>query len=185
MILCRRNAMTQKLRKMYLSVVFAILLGCGNDVIIDVNSLPCGTARGNSASGEFTYSGIALDENCQLSAFTLYNILLTDQTVEVNHYEPNVEGCKFGRLEILFPATQNTPEFTLKGGIWSDGSFRVGQAVAMERGEIFRILFDGKFHSIEEGKPPQDHFSGEARVDIDTGNEQCTYRVAFSGTRVN
>jgi len=173
-------------RLLTLALAAAVVASCGQDVIIDVNALPCGTARGNAASGNFDYTGLIMEEDCSaiIPAFSTYELLQIDAPVVVNHYEPALVGCQYGRLEMLFPASGNIPEFTLKGGIWTDGSFRIGQAIAAPTGETFRILFDGRFAPIEEGKPPQDHFSGAARVDIADGDLQCTYKVAFSGNRV-
>ena len=99
------------------------LAGCGKDVVIDVNALPCGTARGNAASGNFVYSGLITKDNCgEISAFETYRFLEFDETtIMINHFEPGVDGCEYGRMEILFPAQGTIDDFTLKGGIWSDG----------------------------------------------------------------
>jgi hypothetical protein len=168
-----------------LALTAAVLTTCGEDVIIDVTTLPCGTARGNAASGNFNYTGLIMEEGCSgvITAFSTYRLLQVDETVVVDHSEPGLQGCPYGRLEILFPAAGNVPDFTLKGGIWSDGSFRIGNAVAVPGGQTFKVLFDGRFAPIEEGNPPQDHFSGMARVDIVDGSLECTYKVAFSGNR--
>jgi len=169
------------------AVILAFVLlsgGCGSDVIIDVNTLPCGTAMGNAASGNFSYSGLIAGDDCDdIPAFITYGLLEGAMTVVVNHYEPGVEGCPHGRLEVLFPAQGNIPEFTLKGGLWSDGSFRIGQAVNIPTGEIYRILFDGKYSPFEEGDPPQNYFSGSARVDITLNEIDCTYEVDFTANR--
>jgi hypothetical protein len=168
-----------------LLVTGLLALSCGEDVVIDVNTLPCGTAQGNSASGNFDFSGLVLSDNCaDVPAYFSYPLLDGTADIVVNHYEPQVEGCEHGRLEILFPASGSSPSFTLAGGVWTDGSFRIGQAVAVQTGETFRILFDGKFAPMEEGAPPQDFFSGKARVDIaGTIETECTYKVEFSATR--
>ena len=162
-----------------------LLSGCGKDVVIDVNALPCGTARGNAASGSFVYSGLITSENCsQITAFETYRLLELDEiTIMINHFEPGVDGCEFGRLEILFPSQSTIPEFTLKGGIWSDGSYRVGQAINVGSGNTFRVLMDGKYFSTEESMLPQDHFGGSARVDIANGEAECTFKVEFFGNR--
>lgn len=182
----KEEGMRFKQRKIFLAAALgiAVLCGCGKDVVIDVNALPCGTARGNAASGNFSYSGLVVSDNCKaIPTFLTYDLLDGAAAVVVNHYEPSVAGCEVGRMEVLFPATGTVPEFTLKGGLWTDGSFRIGQAVLVPSGDTFRILFDGKYAPVEVGDPPQDHFSGKARVDIDTGDGSCTYKVEFTATR--
>jgi hypothetical protein len=160
---------------------------CGEDVIIDVNTLPCGTARGNIASGNFYMDGELIKENCSEADFPgpLFVFIPGNETVVVNHYEPGVPGCATGRLEILSTSqTSGVPPYTLTGGIWSDGSFRAGQAVLV-MGYTYRILMDGKYSHLEEGDPVPDRFDAVARVDVSTRDAECTYRVRLTGARID
>lgn len=172
--------------KLVAAAALLLLVSCTTDVIIDVNALPCGTARGTAASGSFSFSGTVVDDGCK--DFLGTPLLAGGATVTVTHAEPGSAGCGHGRLEVAFPASSGVPAFTLKGGIWSDGSFRIGQAISDGSRNTYRVLMDGKFTALTDTSLPQDHFSGSARVDFDeagseTVDPECSFKVNFSSTR--
>jgi hypothetical protein len=149
-----------------------VLLSCGKDVVIDVDTLPAGNAQGDAATGTFDYNEVVTRSNCpaSIAGHTIPAETTTwSSTVNVTQEE--------GLLRLEFPASDRDP-FTLDGGIYWHGNFRVGGTYWYVRDTIsFINLVDGRF---TEGV---DDFEGWTTVRVQGGGEDCEMRVDFTGTR--
>jgi len=166
-----------------LAALLALTASCGQDVVINVDSMPWGNAAGTAASGTFSYNEVVTESSCP-SAIMGYDVPSVTDTWSTTATLTQEEGS----LEMFLapntqrPVCQAGVACWFDGGIYWHGNFRIGGTYYWVGPSVDLSLInlvDGRF---TEGV---DAFEGwiQTRVQASDGTD-CEIRFEFTGTRM-
>lgn len=157
-----------------LAAMVLMLASCGQDVVIDVDTLPTGNAAGDAASGVFSYAEVVSRSDCPATAG---GVTLPAEGVPYSATVTLSQGDGYLRMD--FPAGSSRPVHYFEGGIFWHGNFRIGGTYYYGGGmaATFINLVDGRF---TEGV---DNFEGTTKVRVTAADADCELTVDFTGTR--